>query len=406
MKNRIVIDHRNTNKQLRHYDSDGDYIRLSVDETIARGLNSWKGWTCSAGMKNLYIDYDGNIWICNTASAVADRFNYAEFERQKTELFNRIPESPERWIEFEKFKVAFRKTDISASRIFPKGSSEGLLGNIFDGFELPTRWTTCIWEQCGCGADVFIAKARIDHLSKLEVSHRGHVGQDASKDRLVDKIERPVAVEPNFPIPFQILWDLGRRCNYDCSYCWPAVHNRDAPHKSLEVMQAIADKLISKWAGNGRIRWNFGGGEPTLNPDFLPFLEYLRNHNQWVLVTTNGSRPRSYWKKAIEYINSVNLSVHFEFVDEGKLLGNIAEICNHFDEHNDDHWLEIKLMAPPQFVTRAVALREKIKTDTTLETPGANGRNKGTMSIVPIRGKDGVTLVDYSEEELKLLQSQ
>ena len=63
-------------------------------------------------------------------------------------------------------------------------------------------------------------------------------------------------------------------------------------------------------------------------------------------------------------------------------------------------------MAPPQFVTRAVALREKIKTDTTLETPGANGRNKGTMSIVPIRGKDGVTLVDYSEEELKLLQSQ
>ena len=44
---------------------------MSIDEVIANGINHWKGWYCSAGVRNLYIDYDGNLFICNTASAGA-----------------------------------------------------------------------------------------------------------------------------------------------------------------------------------------------------------------------------------------------------------------------------------------------------------------------------------------------
>ena len=57
------------NKQLRMYDNTGKFIRMSVDETIARGQNKWKGWKCSAGTRGLYIDYDANIWVANCASA-------------------------------------------------------------------------------------------------------------------------------------------------------------------------------------------------------------------------------------------------------------------------------------------------------------------------------------------------
>ena len=65
------MDDVNTNKQFRIYDQTEKYIRLSVDETIARGLNKWQNWQCSAGVRALYIDFDGNLWICNTASASA-----------------------------------------------------------------------------------------------------------------------------------------------------------------------------------------------------------------------------------------------------------------------------------------------------------------------------------------------
>ena len=47
------------NKQLRVYDDVGNFKRFSVDEVIAKGYNKWQGWHCSAGARNLYIDYDG-----------------------------------------------------------------------------------------------------------------------------------------------------------------------------------------------------------------------------------------------------------------------------------------------------------------------------------------------------------
>ena len=143
------------------------------------------------------------------------------------------------------------------------------------------------------------------------------------------------------------------------------------------------------------------------NEQIIICLKYLKDKNQFVLVTSNGSRPRKYWKEAVQYINSVNLSVHFEFVNDQKLLENIEEICNHFDEHNDDHWLEIKLMSPPQFVERAVNLRDNILNNTTINKPGANNRVKGSVSLVPIRSLgDSGNLVEYTTEQLQLLQNQ
>ena len=31
---------------------------------------------------------------------------------------------------------------------------------------------------------------------------------------------------------FTIIWDMGRRCNYDCTYCPPHRHNNYSPHQS------------------------------------------------------------------------------------------------------------------------------------------------------------------------------
>jgi pyruvate-formate lyase-activating enzyme len=177
------------------------------------------------------------------------------------------------------------------------------------------------------------------------------------------------------------------------------------------LLISTADDLIYNWAKGQSIRWNFGGGEPTLHPRFLDFLKYLKSHNQWTMVTSNGTRDHKYWTEAVKYMNSINLSAHFDGLldekDEDRFVKNIESICKHFDEHNDDHWLEIKLMAPPQYIDRALRLRDKIKSLGTLDKLGANNRIKGMISLVPIRGLgDSGILVEYTEEQLDIFRTQ
>lgn len=410
------MDDVNTNKQFRIYDKTKKYIRLSVDETIARGLNKWQNWQCSAGSRGLYIDFDGNLWICNTASTKLDRFN---FDGWGDVLKQNKPIDPtDEWrpiqhklsLEYRKSKDAFKKVLDITDEV--KSMYPGFLGNIFDGYELRKSWVRCPWNSCGCGADVILSKSKTQaDRQLLSVTNNTRDGIENPSDDLIDNMHESVAVEMNFPIPYQILWDLGRRCNYDCSYCWSSVHNRTDDHKDYDLLIRTADDLINNWSHGESIRWNFGGGEPTLHPKFLDFLNFLNNRNQWTMVTSNGTRDHKYWAEAVKYLNSINLSAHFDGLidekDEDRFVRNIETICNHFDEHNDDHWLEIKLMAPPQYIDRALKMREKIKALSTLDKFGANGRIKGMISLVPIRTLgDSGKLVEYTEEQLQLFWKQ
>ena len=215
----------------------------------------------------------------------------------------------------------------------------------------------------------------------------------------------------NFPIPYQVLWDLGRLCNYDCHYCWPGVHNRTSEHKDIKFLIESSDKIIDLWAKKQTIRWNFGGGEPTLHPNFIEFMQHLKRRNQWTLVTSNGTRDHRYWQKLIPHLNAVLLSAHFDGLkstkEEDRFVKNIEVICEHFNQHDDDHWLEVKIMTPPGYVQRSVNLKEKIHKLNIVNNIGANKRINGVISLVPIRSiNDSSNLVEYTDSELELMKQQ
>ena len=74
---------------------------------------------------------------------------------------------------------------------------------------------------------------------------------------------------------FQVTWDLGRRCNYDCSYCPSHRHDNFSPHASLETLKANVDflyKYIDLYMNHRHFKEtsiSFTGGEPTVNPNFI-----------------------------------------------------------------------------------------------------------------------------------------
>lgn len=446
------------NKQLRVYGSDGKFIRMSVDEAIARGHNSWQGWKCSAGVRGLYIDYDGNIWNANCASSNRNKSAHynkvvEEWRLERERVFGPYPhiewynkntdggwplpkngwETSEQHLKLQ--SELKKREDMFFSNLGKNMSKEaidttssawkwestledtltnwGLLGNIREGIDLPEEYTTCPFSNCGCGADVILSKAKSDkHIDLLDVTNNGYQGTSRIANYTSGSIIDSVAVEMNFPIPYQVLWDLGRRCNYNCSYCWPSVHSNTEKFPSYEQVITTIDMLIDVWSFGKEIRWNFGGGEPTMHPQFIDILKHLKKRKQWVLVTTNGSRSSKFWKEAVQYVNSINMSAHFASMDmyndnENRFIENCKIIMEHHDKVDDDFWLEIKLMTPPGFLERARSLREKILDISSWHSPGANGRPKGSMSLVPIRDiNDASSLVKYSDNEIEFFKHQ
>ena len=465
------------NKQLRLYNRKGNFQRHSVDEVIAQGLNKWQGWHCSAGARNLYIDYDGNVWVANCASSNFYGKVHAKRIEDFTQSLNNKEHLNEAWHEYRESIIGkdfsdlrikwinenteggwataggpnwrekeqhkklmaeidrlekefftperltahigdrnnelykkFLKDDKSWSyRTTQQDSEWGLLGSIYTEWKAPTAWVKCPYASCGCGADVILSKAiDSDAVSNLHVTNHQIPGQDMGT---TDTVDQPVGVEMNFPIVHQILWDITRRCNYDCTYCWPSVHNNIEPHHEYEKIIETIDKAVGEWAEGDSIRWNFGGGEPTMHPQFMDILKHLDKHNQWVLVTTNGSRSTRFWSEAVHYINSINMSAHFGSMDlypgnEQRFIDNCRIIIDHHKKHNKDHWLEIKLMTPPGMLDRAEQFRAEI-VKLGLDELGANNRQIGAISLVPIRDlEDASQLVNYSENEIEYFRRQ
>lgn len=118
-----------------------------------------------------------------------------------------------------------------------------------------------------------------------------------------------------------VIWDLGRRCTFACSYCPPHRKNNWSKTASLAELIATADTLEryseiynAKRNERFRVAASFTGGEPTVNPDFFKFLEYLQaNYPHWKRsLTTNGFYSERKLRTVMANTNFTTVSWHCE----------------------------------------------------------------------------------------------
>lgn len=332
----------------RIIDKSGNYRDHSVESCIIAGDNQWQGWTCNSGITGIYVDYDLNVWRGNCFSTNPEKWN----SELQTYGFHAKPE--------DRLK-------------YP-----GLVGNPEIGYDWPKQAVSCPFKACACGADVLIEKW-LDRSAKAE-----NVGE----------VTDPVRFE-SYIHDKHILWDIGRRCNYDCSYCWPSVHSKTEPYHAETRLLDVYEQ-IKTWLGDTTSRWAFGGGEPTLYPGFKKLLSSIKEHDPdcWITVTSNGSRTERYWRELFPLIDGLNLSLHFEFAD----IEHYKHIFELSKQHNA--WTSGKLMTVPGKVQQSFDVAEQI---------GIKGDTWECM-VVPIRdqGHSGAheQILEYTEQELELLGSQ
>jgi MoaA/NifB/PqqE/SkfB family radical SAM enzyme len=152
------------------------------------------------------------------------------------------------------------------------------------------------------------------------------------------------------PRYISLLWNIGKRCNYDCSYCSPHVHDAISPHLSLT--QAVTflnnlDQFAKKT--NKSLDFSITGGEPFANPDILGILKYindLETTSQRLVIVTNGSLPLVLYQRAMDYVTSLTVSVHLERTDDeiSKVISNILSLRKIFGH---EKFINVNLMCLP-----------------------------------------------------------
>lgn len=155
---------------------------------------------------------------------------------------------------------------------------------------------------------------------------------------------------------FQVTWDLGRRCNYDCSYCPAHRHDNFSPHASLEELKSNTDFLFEyidtymTYRKSKIANVNFTGGEPTVNPNFIPFISYLREkyfkeyRHKWKVdfaLTTNGAMSKTMAQHVMKNMSYATVSYHAE--SNNKLKQQVKDRIVQFYEEGPDNDFQISV---------------------------------------------------------------
>jgi MoaA/NifB/PqqE/SkfB family radical SAM enzyme len=102
-------------------------------------------------------------------------------------------------------------------------------------------------------------------------------------------------------------WDITKRCNLDCEYCFGKITDT-----SIKVHSIKIDELISTLDKSGKtFRISFTGGEPTLLPNFIEACQAITQKHY---ISLNSNLISKY---LLEFSNTINpervLHIHASF---------------------------------------------------------------------------------------------
>jgi MoaA/NifB/PqqE/SkfB family radical SAM enzyme len=139
--------------------------------------------------------------------------------------------------------------------------------------------------------------------------------KDIKNHVAVSSLESPLHATRKDPKIISVLWFIGKRCNYDCSYCSFYTHDNYSPHIKKEKTFIFLDQLEKHCQErNKKFRLSITGGEPFVHPDILEILKKAKekiNLTQLAIIS-NGSLPISIYEAASKYVTNMTISLQLE----------------------------------------------------------------------------------------------
>lgn len=199
---------------------------------------------------------------------------------------------------------------------------------------------------------------------------------------------------------FDVVWDLGRRCTYSCSYCGPHHSNKTSPNTPITVLKNTLNGIIEYTRLYNTYRkipktttLAFTGGEPTVNSDFFDFIEYCNTVYPEVRtnITTNGCFSTKKCEQIIKNIDSCTLSYHPEATDFEKELVKNNIILMKESKYN----FRINLMFHKDYFDECIKLTEWLESLNIKYIPRVIGDSNNVKDV-----KDGTAHIYNTEQHL------
>lgn len=178
----------------------------------------------------------------------------------------------------------------------------------------------------------------------------------------ISSLQSPVHATKKDPKIISILWFIGKRCNYDCSYCTEYYHDNYSPHIKKEKAFIFIDQLEEYCASqNKKFQLNITGGEPFVHPNILEILKKAKekiNLTQLAIIS-NGSLPISIYEAASKYVTNMTISLHLE--QKEIIINQTIEKIIHLNKIKT-WFLNVNLMAVPGKFDLIKSVIEKFNT--------------------------------------------
>jgi len=266
--------------------------------------------------------------------------------------------------------------------------------NIKETPKFETEYAVCPKENCYCGMDIGIPKGKTteDIINlKRQFNAESNINAIPWYDNetilafgLSDFITNTMV---------HVDWFLGKRCNFDCVYCSPSIHDNHSEYPLLEKLLDYYDYLTNTIVNNEKnkktISYIFGGGEPTLIPGYIEFLEHITNDNRFnseirTLTNLTGSPKKLY---RLNQLCDITFSVHLAYMTD-KFIDKADRFFSLRDETSKS--LTMKFMYDKRYAERIDKMLEVLNNHTNLN-----------YSVTPLHDKSDKNLYQYDDNDKK-----
>ena len=189
-----------------------------------------------------------------------------------------------------------------------------------------------------------------------------------------------------------IEWKLTNVCNYDCSFCSAKDKQGNEQWLGLDFYKRVVDQLVSA-NKDSILLFHLTGGEPTLNPELLDLIKYIKSLGGQIELMTNGSAPLKWYAEVAAHrlIDNLIIGVH---VEQSIDLDYILKIIKLFDRGPITVFCYVT--APPSHFDQALAAHKRILTEASWVM--------SFLKPIFVGWESDNHLADYTDEQLSILQ--
>ncbi len=200
----------------------------------------------------------------------------------------------------------------------------------------------------------------------------------------------------------KVVWNIGKRCNYDCSYCTPHIHDAVSDHIKIDDVEKVVRNIDIEMKRVGKkSHFSITGGEPFLHPGFKSILQSISQCETVdasnLTVVTNGSLPLRVMEPCMPFITNLTTSMHLERSprEVSTVVNNLISLKQKWS----DRFFAANLMFLPGHLDQILEIRDRlmihgINVAIRRIRPNTDGLMQNTDLIMPMTRRRSKELAD------------